>query len=358
MKKKRFLGVILAVAMILSLAGCGGDKPSASTTTPPSAAGGRGAQAGGTDYPTRSITLVVPFDAGGATDLIARAMQPKMEEYLGTTIAVQNMSGGSTAIGNQFVLDADPDGYTLVFQATEIANIWTMNQSDITYRDFSYVGIAAAVPGILVVHPDSKLNTLEDLAAALKSEQLTVGVCGGGCAWTLTMGRFVDSVEGTSPEYIAEGSGKNAGIAAMKGEVDVGSCGVPEVIELLQGGELKALGCFTAEDIEIEGYGMIPSIANVCPELKEFLPYGGFVGMAAPNDVPQEIVDKLCEAFAYAWEEENFQSYLESSHFVPLGTVGKDAEAYVAQRESLNASLLWDLGIGQRNPADKGIEHY
>lgn len=115
MKKKRFLGVILAVAMLLSLAGCGGDKPSASTTTPPSAAGGSGAQAGGTDYPTRSITLVVPFDAGGATDLIARAMQPKMEEYLGTTIAVQNMSGGSTAIGNQFVLDADPDGYTLVF---------------------------------------------------------------------------------------------------------------------------------------------------------------------------------------------------------------------------------------------------
>ena len=68
MKKKRFLGVILAVAMILSLAGCGGDKPSASTTTPPSAAGGSGAQAGGTDYPTRAITLVVPFDAGGATD--------------------------------------------------------------------------------------------------------------------------------------------------------------------------------------------------------------------------------------------------------------------------------------------------
>ncbi len=354
MKTKKVLSAILALTMVLALlSGCGGD-PAAKEP----AANGSESPKTGNDYPNRSITLVVPFDAGGATDLIARAMQPKMEEYLGTTIAVQNMSGGSTAVGNQFVLDADPDGYTLVFQATEIANIWTMNQSDITYRDFSYVGMAAAVPGILVVHPDSPLNTLEDLAAAIKNEQLTVGVCGGGCAWTLTMGLFVDSVGGISPEYIAMGSGKNAAIAAMKGEVDVGSCGIPEVIELLQGGELKALGGFTAEDVEIEGYGTVSSIAKTCPDLAGFLPYGGFVGMAAPNDVPQEIVDKLCEAFAYAWEDAEFQNYLESSYFVPLGTTGKDAQEYVAMRESLNASLLWDLGIGQRDPAEKGIKHY
>lgn len=355
MKTKKALSVLLSLTMMMVLlASCGNSQSPASPGTEDSGKEGTG----GGNYPSRSITLVVPFDAGGATDLIARAMQPKMEEYLGTTIAVQNMSGGSTAVGNQFVLDADPDGYTLVFQATEIANIWTMNQSDITYRDFSYIGWGAAVPGILVVHPDSPLNTLEDLAAALKEEQLTVGVCGGGCAWTLTMGLFVDSVGGTSPEYISMGSGKNAAIAAMKGEVDVGSCGIPEVIELLQGGELKALGGFTAEDAEIEGYGIVPSIAKICPDLTGFLPYGGFVGMAAPGGVPQEIVDKLCEAFAYAWEDEEFQNYLQSSYFVPLGMTGKEAEEYVAQRESLNASLLWDLGIGQRDPAEKGIQHY
>lgn len=356
MKTKRTLSLILTLLMVLAmLAGCGGDTASSGTNSSKNPDAAATTDDG---YPNRTISLVVPYDAGGATDLIARAMQPKMEEYLGATFAVQNMSGGNTAVGNQFVLDADPDGYTIVEQATEIANLWTMNQSDITYRDFSYIGMAAAVPGIFVVHPDSPLNTLEDLAAALKEDQLTVGVCGGGCAWTLTMGLFVDSVGGISPEYIAEGSGKNAAIAAMKGEVDVGSCGIPEVIELLQGGEVKALGCLTAEDVELEGYGTIPSIVGLCPELAEFMPYGGFVGMAAPSDVPQEVVDKLCEAFDYAWNDEEFQAYLESSYFVPLGFVGEDAQAYVAQRESLNASLLWDLGIGQRDPAEKGIEHY
>lgn len=357
MKTKKVLSLVLAMAMSMALlTGCGAKKP----TGDPATSGGDDPvpTPSGDGYPNRSITLVVPFDAGGATDLLARAMQPKMEEYLGTTIAVQNMAGGNTAVGNQFVLDADPDGYTIVMQATEIANLWTMNQSDITYRDFSYIGMTAAVPGILVVHPDSPLNNLQDLAEALKTEQLTVGVCGGGCAWTLTMGLFVDAVNGMSPEYIAQGSGKNAAIAAMKKEVDIGSCGIPEVVELLQGGELKALGAFTAEDIEIEGYGTVESIAKTCPELADFLPYGGFVGMAAPNDVPQEIVDKLCEAFAYAFDDPELMSYMESSHFVPLGYVGKDAEDYVIMRESLNASLLWDLGIGQRDPADKGIKHF
>ena len=354
--KKKIFSLFLAMAMSLALlAGCGAGS---GTEDAGGTADAGGSEDAGTDYPNRSISVIIPFDAGGATDLIARAMQPKMEESLGGTMAMTNMSGGNTAIGNQFVLDATPDGYTIVAQATEIANLWTMNQSDITYRDFDYIGMAAAVPGILVVHPDSPLNTLEDLKAALQEGQLTVGVCGGGCAWTLTMGLLVDSVGGVSPEYIAEGSGKNAGIAAMKGEVDIGSCGIPEVVELLQGGELKALGCFTEEAVELDGYGTIPTILDICPELAEFMPYGGFVGMAAPKGTPAEVVEKLCEAYDYAWNDEEFQAYLEESHFVPLGYIGQEAQDYVAQRESLNASLLWDLDIGQRDPAEKGIEHY
>ena len=351
---KKVLSLLLTFAFILPLAACG-SQPAQSQS-----GGGTSASDAekGSGWPDRTITVVVPFDAGGATDLIARAMQPKMEEYLGVDMAVQNMSGGSTAVGNQYVLDADPDGYTVIMQATEIANIWSMNQSDITYRDFNYVGMAVAVPGIFVVKPDSPYQTLDDLTAAIKEKKITVGTCGGGDAWTLTFALYADSVGAISPEYISEGSGKNAAIAAMKGEVDVGSCGIPEAVELLQGGELRALGCLTAEDVELEGYGTIPSIAKTCPELAGFMPYGGFIGMSVSKEVPAEVVTKLQEAFEYAWKEAEFQKYMETSNFVPLGYIGADAEAYVKMRESLNASLLYDLGIAERNPADIGIEHF
>lgn len=356
-KVKRILALVLSLMMILSaLAGCGSSGGS------PSAAGSGGASSGKTEsgWPERNITVIVPFDAGGATDLIARAMQSKMQESLGTTTTVQNMSGGSTAIGNQYVLDSEPDGYTVCMQATEICNIWTMNYSDITYRDFKYVGIAASVPGVFVVKSDSPYNTIEDVIQAMKSgKKLTVGTCGGGDAWTLTFGLFANSIEGaTQPEYISEGSGKNAAVAAMKGEVDIGSCGIPEAFELLKGGQLRALACCTPEDSDIEGYGAIPSIVNTCPDLAKFMPYGGFVGMCVSKEVPDEIVNKLIEAFDYAFKSEEVQSYLTTSYFLPLGHLGADAESFVAQFESLNASLLWDLEIGERDPAGMGIVHY
>lgn len=355
---KKILVLILSLVLILPLVGCGGSDSGAADS---SSGGGDAASAETTDngWPERNITVIVPFDAGGATDLIARALQPKMEEKLGVSIAVQNMSGGSTAIGNQYVLDSEPDGYTVCMQATEIANLWTMNYSDISYRDFSYVGQGAAVPGIFVVKPDSPYQTLDDVAEAIKGgKKLTVGVCGGGCAWTLTFGLFVDSIGGTSPEYIAEGSGKNAAVAAMKGEVDIGSCGIPEAIDLLAGGELRALACLTPEDVELEGYGTVPSLVNTCPELAEFMPYGGFVGMCVAKDVPDDATAKLIEAFDYAFNSEGVQTFMADSHFLPLGYLGEEAEQYVAMRESLNAWLLWELDIGERNPQDKGIPHY
>ena len=354
-RMQKILSLLLTFAFILPLAACGQKATAPDNTAPDSPASNTEEKS---DWPERTITVVVPFDAGGATDLIARAMQPKMEEYLGVDMAVQNMSGGSTAVGNQFLLDSDPDGYTVIEQATEIANIWSMNQSDITYRDFSYVGMAVAVPGVFVVKPDSPYQTLEDLIEDIKEKKITVGTCGGGDAWTLTYALFVDSVGGVSPEYISEGSGKNAAIAAMKGEVDVGSCGIPEVVELLQGGELRALGCLTAEDVEIEGYGKIPSIVKNCPELAEFMLYGGFIGMAVSKEVPDDITANLREAFDFAWNDAEFQEYMKTSNFVPLGYIGDEAEDYVKMRESLNASLLYDLGIAERNPADIGIEHY
>jgi tripartite-type tricarboxylate transporter receptor subunit TctC len=361
MKSKKLLVLVLCFTLVFVLSACNkegteSNAPEANDTQPTT--NNNETNKSSNDWPNRTISMIVPFDAGGATDLIARGMQPKLEEFLGVDIAVTNMSGGSTAVGNQYVMDSEHDGYTIIMQATEISNIWTMKQSDLTQRDFEYPGIAAAVPGILVVKNDSPIKDLNDLVEIAKNEQLSVSVCGGGCAWTLTYGLLNNSIGGIEPEYVPMGSGKNAAISALKGEVDVGSCGIPEAIELLQGGELRALGCFTPESVIMDGYGEIPSIASVAPDLQVFFPYGGYVCLAVPKGVPDNVTKKLGEAFEYAFTDERLQEYLKTGYFLGLGYTGQKARDYIVMRESLNAWLLDELGIAQRNPKDLNIPHY
>ena len=133
-------------------------------------------------WPERSIVMIVPFDPGGATDQIGRALKGFMEEKLGVPIAVQNMPGGATSVGNQYVFDAPHDGYTILVEPTDITSIAVMGQSKLTWKDWEFMGVAAAVPNAFVVHPDSPIKTVKDLAEALKKEQLTCSVAASGCA--------------------------------------------------------------------------------------------------------------------------------------------------------------------------------
>lgn len=303
----------------------------------------------------RPITLVVPFSPGGATDLIGRALEANMEKKLGVDISVQNMPGGATSVGNQYVMDAEHDGYTVLVQPTDITSIGVMEQSKLTYRDWEFMGVAAAVPATFVVPVDSPYNNLKDLAAAMKEKQLTCGVAASGCAWTRAIGLFAKDTNTKLPELVPMGGGGPAAISAMKKEVDLAACGLPECIEFVKGGKLKTLDYWGPEDIEVEGYGTVTSIAKEFPEFGKYLPYGGWVGLAVPKGTPEKAVNALTEAFKFAIEADDFKKFLADNYFVPVGLTGDEAVEYIATSESVNAWLLYDLGFATKNPEELNI---
>lgn len=332
-KRLRILALLMCpLLLIIPLAGCGQEK-----------------------YPSRPITMIIPFGPGGATDLIARALEPKMEEKLGTDISAQNMPGGASSVGHQYVIDAEHDGYTILVQPTEITTMAVMEQLDTTYRDWTIIGVSAAVPAIFVVHPDSPFKTVEDFAAAMKEEALSVSVADTGCAWSRSTALLAQLTGGDLPELIPMGGGGPAAISAMKQEVDVGACGLPESVEYLTGGKLRALAYWGTEDLELEGYGTIPSIGSVYPELKGYLPYGGLSCMAVYKDTPKEISNTITEAFKFAVESAEFKKFLADNHFIEVGLTGTEATDLVAVNESLNSWLLYDLGFAAKNPEELGI---
>ncbi len=136
------------------------------------------------DYPTRPITLIVPFVAGGSSDIFARAIAQRLEKELGQGVVIENRGGASGAVGTAAAAKAAPDGYTILLGHTTALTVLPHLRNDLGYapaRDFKPVTLIAAVPQVLVVHP-SVANTLDEFLKRVKAEPGKLNYASGGAA--------------------------------------------------------------------------------------------------------------------------------------------------------------------------------
>lgn len=356
---KRTLATILAsVMLLLCLSGCGNDSGSGSQ-----GGANQSGSSGGSDidYPTRDISMIVPFGAGGATDLIARAIAVGMEKELGVSIGVTNMPGSGSAVGNEYVYESEHDGYTILCQPTDITSIAVMGQSELTYEDWNVLYVAAAVPTVIGVNPSSDINTVEDLVAAMKEDTLSIATSDSGCAFTRGVGLILqEEPDCKKPELIPSGGGANAALSAVKGDVDAVACGLPECIEYVRSGDLKPIVYFGTSDITVSGSAgdvHIPWICDTYPQLEDMMPFGGWVSVAVPADTDPAIAEILTNAAIEAAHTEEFTSFLESKTFVPVDLSGQEANDWAEQSTYTNAWLLYDMGFTTTSPETFGWPH-
>lgn len=367
---KRTLATILASAMLLAcLGGCSSNGSSSGSGTSGSDSSGGGSSAstsGGSastdiDYPTRDISMIIPFSAGGATDLIGRALATGMGEYLGVNIAVTDMPGSASAVGTEYVMDSEHDGYTILCQPTDITSIAIMGQSELTYEDWNTLYVATAVPTVICVPPDSPINTVEDLVAAMKERVLTIATSDSGCAFTRGVGLILQQEpDCQTPQLIPSGGGGNAALSAVKGDVDASACGLPECIEYVRSGDLKPITYFGESDITVTGSAgdvHIPWVCEAYPQLESYMPFGGWVGMAVPADTDPAIAEKLTEAIEYAANTDEFIEFLESKTFIPMSLKGDEANAWAESTTYTNSWLLYDMGFTSTSPEEFGWPH-
>jgi len=182
MKKIYALLVVLAMALTLSLAGCNSGSatgsPSAQPSQTPTAAPTATAA---TDYPKSPIQVIVPFSAGGGTDLFARVVVDKVSKILGTPVEVVNMPGGSATIGTTEVANAKPDGYTLGFSiSTPLAMTPNLGQTSYTLEGLQPICNAYTTIHTICVPADSSIQTLDDLVAYIDEKGGSVSYAGSG----------------------------------------------------------------------------------------------------------------------------------------------------------------------------------
>jgi tripartite-type tricarboxylate transporter receptor subunit TctC len=247
------------------------------------------------DYPTRTITFIVPQAPGGNTDTLARIFAPAMAKILGKEIVVENRPGAGHAIGLQIVKESAPDGYTLGLGAQSGLTLAPLTKSDLAYdpiADFAPIYNFANTPNALVVNAELGPKTIAELVALAKEKpgELNYSSAGVGTASHLAGALFV-ALAGIADKvaHIPYQGGSEASVAASAGEVQfyAGPTG-GSLTGLIDAGKLVALAVSGGK--RLESMPDVPTFAEA--GLPDYTAVGYF-GLVAPAGTPQEIIDKL-----------------------------------------------------------------
>jgi len=243
------------------------------------------------NYPTRPITLIVPFPAGGPTDIIARIVAQSLSQSLGQSVVVDNRAGGGGNPGIALVARATPDGYTLLLTSTAIA-VNPALYASLPYdplKDFVPISELVNAPNVLFVKPDSGINSIADLVAKAKAEpnKYNYASPGVGTKSHLT-GELLKLRAGINITHIPYRGGGPATQALVAGTVHLGSVALAPVEPLIKSGTVKALAVTGATR-----WWSLPDVPNMVES-----GYPGFVSdtfnaMFAPAGTPPEIVALL-----------------------------------------------------------------
>ena len=240
-------------------------------------------------YPDRPITLVIPFAAGGSTDVVGRLVAERMGAELGQQIVVQNVAGAGGSLGAGQVARAEPDGYTILMGtvATHALNPLILKQKPYDpVADFAPVSLLILVPNVLAVNPELPVETVADLIELAKKEPLAYASSGNGTPLHLS-GELFNSMAGTEMIHIPyKGSGP-ALTDVLGNQVPVIFDNLPSASGHIASGKLRALGVTTAE--RAPSFPDVPAIAETLPGYETYT----WNALFAPAGTPPEVIATL-----------------------------------------------------------------
>lgn len=244
------------------------------------------------DFPSRSIELVIPFAAGGSTDVVGRIVADRMSQELGQQIVVQNVGGAGGSLGATQVAKADPDGYTILMGtvATHALNPLILKRKPYdAVEDFAPISLLVLVPNVLAVNPALPVNTVQELIDLAKAEPLAYASSGNGTPLHLS-GELFKSMAGVDITHIPyQGSGP-ALTDVLGNQVPVIFDNLPSASSHISSGKLRALGVTTAE--RAPSFPDVPAIAETLPGYETY----SWNALFAPAGTPPEVVEVLANA--------------------------------------------------------------
>jgi tripartite-type tricarboxylate transporter receptor subunit TctC len=243
-------------------------------------------------YPTKTVTVVVPFPAGGSSDMVGRVLAQKMGEKLGGTFIVENKPGATGSIGAAFVKNAPADGYTLLVSSLAVFVVNPHLQKSLAYdpsKDFELLSVAVQAPNVLVANPAFPANNVAELIAYLKKNPGAVSFAssGAGSSDHLTAELFWQQT-GTTGLHVPYKGGAPAIQDLVAGHANVSFQNINAVITQIQSGKLKALAITSANRSPL-----LPNVPTLAESGVKNAEVYSWQAVAAPKGLPADVKAKL-----------------------------------------------------------------
>jgi tripartite-type tricarboxylate transporter receptor subunit TctC len=294
-------------------------------------------------YPTRSIRLIVPFAAGGSTDIIARLTAEQMRKELGQVVVVENVGGAAGAIGTMQVMNATPDGYTLGIATVSTMIVYPAAHPKPEYSLENFVPITniASMPNVISVNPKFPANNLTEFIKVLKAspDKYSFATSGVGSINHM-LGESFQAYSGTKLIHIPyKGSGP-AMQDVMGGQVDILFDQFPSSKTFIDGGKLKAIGVISTR--KIPGYPNLMTMEDA--GMKGFTDEAWY-GLLAPAKVPPAVVARLTDAMKKVMANPELRQKLEEIGARPVGNSPAEFSAQIRSEIDRTKKLVKERNI-------------
>jgi tripartite-type tricarboxylate transporter receptor subunit TctC len=300
------------------------------------------------NYPTRPVTLICPWGAGGGTDATARIIAALLEKDLGQPFNVVNRTGGSGVVGHSAIATGQPDGYNIGIITVEIAMMHHQGLTELNPTNYTPLALMNEDPPGIQVKADSPFKNIQELSDAIKSKPagtFKASGTGQGGIWHLALVGWLTAM-GLKPDHVPWVPSNGAAPAMQDlaaGGIDIVTCSVPEARAMLDAGKARSLAIMAPQRNQA-----FPDVPTLTEAAGINYSVGAWRGIAGPKGLPADISAKLTASLKKAFDSKEFKDFMSSRGFGMVWAEPDKFASFMADSDAKMKSAMTAAGLAKK----------
>ena len=297
-------------------------------------------------YPSRPITMVVPWGAGGGTDATARIVAALMEKEMGQPVNVVNRTGGNGVVGHSAIATAPADGYTIGMITVEISMMHWAGLTELNPKEYTPLALMNIDPAAVTVRADSPYKTVNDLMNAVKANpgKFKASGTGQGGIWHLALAGMLkdQKLDVSAAPWVPSNGAAPAMNDLAAGGIEFVTCSLPESRALIDAGKARPLAVMATQPS-----GLYPNVPTLKAATGSNWTIGAWRGIAGPKGLPADVQAKLGSVLKKIYDSQDYQGFMQQRGFGVVYADAKGIEQFMAKGDADMGVVMKSLGLAK-----------